>query len=219
MSFFQNTCKPEGIGGKIMVSMMNTGHSSMAEWGFTHIEIAENNICLDIGCGGGANVKKLLEKSPHGKVMGIDYSEISVEKSRKVNKVEIANGRCNILQGNVMELPFENETFDVITAFETIYFWPDIEDAFRQIYRALKNAGTFMICNESNGENAKEKKWTDIIQGMKIYTSEQVKKSLENAGFTDIKIHRNKKGWLCVVCKKRYDVNYFSTAKPVESIG
>ena len=39
MSFFQNTCKPEGIGGKIMVNMMNAGHSSMAEWGFTHIEI------------------------------------------------------------------------------------------------------------------------------------------------------------------------------------
>ena len=65
-SFFQNTCKPKGIGGKIMVNMMNSGHSSMAEWGFTHIEIAENNICLDIGCGGGANVKKLLENSHHG---------------------------------------------------------------------------------------------------------------------------------------------------------
>ena len=202
MSFFQNTCKPKGIGGKIMVNMMNSGHSSMAEWGFTYIEIAENNICLDIGCGGGANVKKLLEKSPHGKVTGIDYSEISVEKSQKINKAEISNKRCKILQGNVMELPFENETFDVITAFETIYFWPDISGAFKQVYRVLKNTGTFMICNESNGENPKEEKWTKMIQGMKIYNSEQVKKSLEDAGFTDIKIHKNKKGWLCVVCKK-----------------
>ena len=202
MSFFQNTCKPKGIGGKIMVNMMNSGHSSMAEWGFTHIEIAENNICLDIGCGGGANVKKLLEKSPHGKVTGIDYSEISVEKSQKINKAEISNKRCKILQGNVMELPFENETFDVITAFETIYFWPEISGAFKQVYRVLKNTGTFMICNESNGENPKEEKWTKMIQGMKIYNSEQVKKSLEDVGFTDIKIHKNKKGWLCVVCKK-----------------
>ena len=39
---------------------------------------------------GGANVKKLLEKSPHGKVTGIDYSEISVEKSQKINKAEIS---------------------------------------------------------------------------------------------------------------------------------
>ena len=170
MSFFQNTCKPKGIGGKIMVNMMNTGHSSMAEWGFTHIEIRNNYICLDIGCGGGANVKKLLAKTPYGKVTGIDYSEISVIKSQKINKAEIENKRCEILQGNVMKLPFGNETFDIITAFETIYFWPD--------------------------------KWTKIIQGMKIYNSEQVKKSLEGAGFTDIKIHKNEKGWLCVVCKK-----------------
>ena len=86
MSFFQNTCKPKGIGGKIMVHMMNTGHSSMAEWGFTHMEIQSDNVCLDIGCGGGANVRKLLEKSPYGRVVGIDHSEISVEKSKKINK-------------------------------------------------------------------------------------------------------------------------------------
>ena len=202
MSFFQNTCKPKGIGGKIMVNMMNAGHSSMAEWGFTHIEIRNNYICLDIGCGGGANVQKLLAKTPYGKVTGIDYSEISVIKSQKINKEEIENKRCEILQGNVMKLPFGNETFDIITAFETIYFWPDINEAFKQVYRVLKGSGTFMICNESNGENSKEEKWTKIIQGMKIYNSEQVKKSLEGAGFTDIKIHKNKKGWLCVVCKK-----------------
>ena len=59
ISLFQNTCKPEGIGGNIIVNMMNTGHSSKAEWGFAHIEIRDNYICLDIGYGGGANVKKL----------------------------------------------------------------------------------------------------------------------------------------------------------------
>ena len=202
MSFFQNTCKPKGIGGKIMVHMMNTGHSSMAEWGFTHMEIQSDDVCLDIGCGGGANVRKLLEKSPYGRVTGIDYSEISVEKTRKINKAGIESKRCEILQGDVMKLPFRDKTFDVITAFETIYFWPDINEAFKQVYRVLKGSGTFMICNESNGENSKEEKWTKIIQGMKIYNSEQVKNSLEGAGFTDIKIHKNKKGWLCVVCKK-----------------
>ena len=207
MSFFQNTCKPEGIGGKIMVNMMNAGHSSMAEWGFTHIEIRNDYRCLDIGCGGGANVKKLLVKTPYGKVIGIDYSEVSVIKSSKINKAEIENKHCEILQGNVMKLPFRKETFDIITAFETIYFWPDINEAFKQVYRVLKVSGTFMICNESNGENSKEEKWTKIIQGMKIYNSEQIKKSLEDAGFTDIKIHKNKKGWLCVVCKKDKDVN------------
>lgn len=202
MSFFQNTCKPKGIGGKIMVHMMNTDHSSMAEWGFTHMEIQSDDVCLDIGCGGGANVRKLLEKSPYGKVNGIDYSEISVEKTRKINKAGIESKRCEILQGDVMKLPFRDEIFDVITAFETIYFWPDICEAFKQVYKILKIGGTFMICNESNGENPRDEKWTNRIQGMKIYNSEQIKKFLEDAGFTDVKVDKTKKGWICVVVKK-----------------
>lgn len=202
MSFFQNTCRPQGIGGKIMVHMMNTGHSSMAEWGFAHIKIQSEDVCLDIGCGGGANIRKLLEKSPYGRVVGIDYSEISVEKSRKINKAGIESKRCEILQGDVMQLPFRDKTFDVITAFETIYFWPDISEAFKKVYKILKIGGTFMICNESNGENPKDEKWTKIIQGMKIYNSEQIEKSLENAGFRDVKVDKTKKGWICVVVKK-----------------
>ena len=202
MSFFQNTCRPEGIGGKIMVHMMNTGHSSMAEWGFAHIKIQSEDVCLDIGCGGGANIRKLLEKSPYGRVVGIDYSEISVEKSRKINKAGIESKRCEILQGDVMKLPFRGETFDVITAFETIYFWPDISEAFKKVYKILKIGGTFMICNESNGENPKDEKWTKIIQGMKIYNSEQIEKSLEDAGFRGVKVDKTKKGWICVVVKK-----------------
>ena len=202
MSFFQNTCRPEGIGGKIMVHMMNTGHSSMAEWGFAHIKIQSEDVCLDIGCGGGANIRKLLEKSPYGRVVGIDYSEISVEKSRKINKAGIESKRCEILQGDVMKLPFRGETFDVITAFETIYFWPDISEAFKKVYKILKIGGTFMICNESNGENPKDEKWTKIIQGMKIYNSEQIEKSLKDAGFRGVKVDKTKKGWICVVVKK-----------------
>ena len=193
MSFFQNTCRPQGIGGKIMVHMMNTGHSSMAEWGFVHIKIQSEDVCLDIGCGGGANIRKLLEKSPYGRVVGIDYSEISVEKSRKINKAGIESKRCEILQGDVMKLPFRGETFDVITAFETIYFWPDISEAFKKVYKILKIGGTFMICNESNGENPKDEKWTKIIQGMKIYNSEQIEKSLEDAGFRGVKVDKTKK--------------------------
>ena len=202
MSFFQNTCKPKGIGGKIMVNMMNIGHSSMAKWGFTHIEIKNNSIWLDIGCGGGANVKRLLDKVPYGKVTGIDYSKISVIKSKKTNKIGIKNGRCEILQANVMDLPFGNDVFDLITAFETIYFWPDILEAFKQVHRILKPNGTFMICNEVNGENPKDENWTKIIDGMKIYNSEQIRKTLKSAGFIDIKIDKNRKNWLCVICKK-----------------
>lgn len=90
MSFFENTRKPVGLGGKIMVAMMNFGHSAMAEWGLRFLQPAPDAMVLDCGCGGGANIKTLLKLCPNGKVQGIDYSAVSVEKARKVNARTIA---------------------------------------------------------------------------------------------------------------------------------
>ena len=74
MSFFENTRKPVGLGGKIMVAMMNLGHSPVARWGLHFLELAPDAKVLDCGCGGGANIKRLLKKCPEGIVKGIDYS-------------------------------------------------------------------------------------------------------------------------------------------------
>ena len=98
MSFFENTRKPVGLGGKIMVSMMNFGHSAMAAWGMRFLQPAPDAMVLDCGCGGGANIKTLLKLCPNGKVQGIDYSAVSVEKARKVNARAIAAGRCTVQQ-------------------------------------------------------------------------------------------------------------------------
>ena len=99
MSFFENTRKPVGLGGKIMVAMMNLGHSPVARWGLRFLELTPDAKVLDCGCGGGANIKRLLKKCPEGIVKGIDYSPVSVEKSKKVNEAAIAEGRCTVLQG------------------------------------------------------------------------------------------------------------------------
>ena len=72
MSFFENTRKPVGLGGKIMVAMMNLGHSPVARWGFRFLELTLDANVLDCGCGGGANIKRLLKKCSEGIVKGID---------------------------------------------------------------------------------------------------------------------------------------------------
>ncbi len=169
MSFFENTRKPVGLGGKIMVAMMNLGHSPVARWGLQFLNAAPDARVLDCGCGGGANMKRLLKKCPQGIVKGIDYSPVSVEKSKKVNETAIAEGRCTVLQGSVADMMFADNWFDAVTAFETVYFWPDLPRFFREVYRVLKPGGTFLICNESNGDTDKDKKWTEIIGGMTIY--------------------------------------------------
>lgn len=101
-----------------------------------------------------------------------------------------------------MALPFDEGAFDLVTAFETVYFWPDIGEAFAQVHRVLKTGGSFLICNELGGEKPGDEKWTDMIQGMRLYTAGQLKAALESAGFSHIMLGKNDTGWLCLVCKK-----------------
>ena len=185
-----------------MVSMMNLGHRALADWGFRFLRAAENGTVLDCGCGGGANIKRLLKTCPRGHVYGIDYSEVSVAASQKNNRAAINAGRCTILQASVTNLPFESAAFDLATAFETVYFWPDLPQCFREIYRVMKPGGTFLICNECGGDNANDEKWTDKIEGMTIYKGAELKASLEQAKFCNIQMHKNKQGWLCITAQK-----------------
>ena len=202
MSFFLNSRKPEGLGGKLMLAMMNVGHRALADWGLQFAEIAKDASILDCGCGGGANIRTMLKKCPNGEVKGVDYSPVSVEKAKKVNEDTILNGRCVILQGNVADLIFAANQFDLVTAFETVYFWPDLLQSFREIHRVLKPGGMFLICNECGGDNEKDEKWTEKIDGMTIYKDVQLKDVLEQAGFRNIQIHKREKGWLCITAQK-----------------
>ena len=201
MSFLENTRRPTGLGGQMMVSMMNLCHGPLARWGLSFLHIAPDAAVLDCGCGGGANMKKLLKKCPGGVVKGIDYSPVSVEKARKVNAQAIREGRCTVLQGSVADMIFASDWFDAVTAFETVYFWPGLPQCFREVCRVLKPGGTFLICCECS-DPEKDSKWPDRIDGMTVYRDTQLKDALEQSGFRDIRVHKNGMGWLCVTAVK-----------------
>lgn len=202
MSFFENTRKPTGLGGKLMVFMMNLGHSALRSWGLQYLPLAPNARVLDCGCGGGATIRALLRKCPQGQVMGLDYADVSVERSRKVNRKAIAAGRCRVWQGSVTEIAAADASFDAVTAFETVYFWPELPQCFREVHRVLKPGGTFLICNECGGDAGKDNKWEKKIDGMTVYSDAELRDVLEQTGFHDIQVHKNKMGWLCILARK-----------------
>lgn len=202
MSFFENTRKPSGFGGRLMVAMMNFGHRALAAWGLRFLPVPANAELLDCGCGGGANLRKLLQTHPHSRAVGIDYAAVSVEKASAVNRDAIAEGRCAVLRADVAELPFADARFDCVTAFETVYFWQDFSQSLAEVRRVLKPGGVFFICNECGGERAGDFKWTEKIPGMTVYTAAELTAALRQAGFGSIQVHKHPRGWLCVTAEK-----------------
>ena len=196
------TRKPQGFLGGMMLDGMNNGHAKVADWGLAHLTTIAPEKILEVGCGGGRNAYQLLQKYPSSKLTAVDYSETSLEKTKQFNSEMIKKGRCNVQKGDVSALNID-EQYDLATAFETIYFWPGLEKCFSEVNKALKSGGTFMIVNEVTGDDQASLKYEKMVDGMKCHTVNEIESALSVAGFSKIKTDRHEsKPWVTVIAKK-----------------
>lgn len=206
-----NARKPEGKLGEDLIDYMNENHEGLALWSLSHLNISCDDSILDIGCGGGVNVERFL-KMTENRVIGLDYSDTSVRKSKALNNDAIEGGRCDIIQGSVSNLPFKDNSFDIATAFETVYFWPDFVGDLKEVKRVLKDDGIIFIANDAlpNEDDERQNHIVELLD-MKIYSKDELEQSLQKAGFRDIEIHVKESkdsftgddaDWICVTAQK-----------------
>ena len=194
-SFFSQCARPEGFLGRVMLRFMNFGHAPLTNRGLSLVEIHDGWTMLDIGCGGGATLKRLLKRSKGAQVYGIDISEESVAKARKVN-ANVLDRQVFVTQGSAEKLPYEDNKFDLVTAVETVYFWPDLPNCLKEVRRVVKPGGRFAIMVEVLESDSV---WTDVVDGMTAYSPEQLKEMLEGAGFVKTELHRKKPSYSTII--------------------
>ncbi|HKV70767.1 MAG TPA: class I SAM-dependent methyltransferase [Gemmatimonadales bacterium] len=197
--------KPHGETGRRVLRAMNDRHSGVTDWGLAQVRIGDSFRILDVGCGGGRTIQKMAALAPRGHVSGIDYSEASVAEARVVNQADIALGRVDVQQGSVSRLPFPDQTFDLVTAVETHYYWPNLVEDLREVRRVLKPGQSLVLIAETyRGQLG----WFALQLPMmllraKYLTVDQHREAFTTAGFGDVTVSAQKgKGWICVVGKR-----------------
>ena len=199
---FNNARKPKGLVGMCFLEFANRyGHKDLAEWALPFMDIKNGDSILDIGCGGGGNISRILKKFSNSLVKGIDYSQTSVVLSKMHNFKEIRKGRCQILKGDVKCLPYDADSFSIVTAFETVYYWSEIEKSFKEVLRVLKHDGRLIIVNGADAEGGWV--WDNYIEKMHTYTALELEMQLLASGFKNVSIIRKKVNhFLCVIAYK-----------------
>lgn len=192
----ENPGFPEGETGEKMLTRMNEHHKPLREWGFGFLEWWPGMEILDVGCGGGAAIRDMLELSEGSIVKGIDYSDKSIEMSEKMNEDAIKYERCRIEKADVARMPFLDNEFDLVTAIETMYFWKDPVAASREIRRVLKPGKVFAVMAESSEPTEKD---NDFPIPIKVRSAEETTEILEKAGFKDCRAELRDDGSICVM--------------------
>jgi ubiquinone/menaquinone biosynthesis C-methylase UbiE len=186
---------------------MNSRHSKVTDWGLSHISVETHDTILDVGCGGGRTVSKLAAIATEGKVCGLDYSKESVAVASRINREWIKMGRVEIREGTVSQLPFPDAVFDLVTAVETHFWWPDLLAGMREVLRVLKPGGTLIIIAEiykgAQTATAKLAEKYLPLSGMALLSVDEHRELFANTGYSDIQvITEPRKGWICGIGRK-----------------
>ncbi len=186
---------------------MNSSHSKLTNWGLKHISIESRYTILDVGCGGGRTVNKLAAIATRGKVYGVDYSEESVAASKKTNAQWIDLGRVEVRHGSVSQLPFPDGMFDLLTAVETHFWWPNLPGDMREVFRVLKPGGTLILIAEVyKGAITRVSKLAEkyaALTGMTLLSVDEHRELFTNAGYSNVQVIEERgKGWICGIGRK-----------------
>lgn len=197
--------KPGKWIGRPFAWLMNLSHSRLTDWGLQHVRIEQDLTMLDVGCGGGRTIQKLARVAVAGKVYGIDYAAGSVAVSHAKNAEGIRAGRVEIVQAPVSQLPFPENKFDLVTAVETQYYWPDLVNDMREILRILKPGGILIVIAETykNGKHNNLLGPAMKLLGSPNLSVEEQQELFAKAGYDDIRVfEENSRGWICALGRK-----------------
>ena len=142
------------------------------------------NTLLDVGCGTG-NLLSLISSKYEVQLSGVDISK---------NMLEIAQDKlgekADLRVGDSENLPFDDDTFDIVTCTDSFHHYPRPENVLKEMKRVLKPKGRLLIVDPYAPTPFRQlvniymhfNKSGDV----KIYSKTEIHKLLENTGFKDI---------------------------------
>lgn len=139
----QNLANPQGEKGIEIGEMMNATNISMTLESVRTLVIEDDQQILEIGHGNAGHLKNIMSLAKNLKYTGIDISETMHNEARKLNKEFENQAEFVLYEGK--KLPFQDGSFDKIFTVNTVYFWENPVEFLNEIYRVLKDDGTFVL--------------------------------------------------------------------------
>lgn len=123
------------------------------------VEVAPDAVVVDVGCGTGAALRRVAPRVPHGTLIGLDPIPRMVEIARERASEDPNDHRIEFREAPAERLPLEDDSADVIFAFDSIDHWQDKAAGLREIRRVLRPGGRLVVVKDGGlpgGAKAKQ---------------------------------------------------------------
>ncbi len=104
-----------------------------------------DGVLVDVGCGPGYLIAVVAKSLPQLHLIGVDVAQEMIQQAGSNISSAQTGGRVEFRQGNVQELPFEDNAVDFVVSTLSLHHWSQPDQALREIRRVLKPQGQFLI--------------------------------------------------------------------------
>jgi len=181
---------PRGFVGWIVAWLMPLPHSIIYKRVSKVLNPQPEDDIIDIACGGGHFLRKYASQA-HS-VAGLDLSHIQVKMAKRKFRKRIAEGTAEIMQGDALHLPWNDNRFSAATTMGSFIGFPKPLESLKEIYRVLRPGGRIVVSIEYNAEDGKDHSKEKEKYGMNIWTEDEVRTMMKEAGFSEISIAYDK---------------------------
>jgi ubiquinone/menaquinone biosynthesis C-methylase UbiE len=179
----QNLANPQGEKGIQIGEMMNATNIGMTLESIHSLLIEDSEHILEIGHGNAGHLKSFLKIANDLKYTGIDISETMHNEAKNLNSEFKDQAEFVLYEGE--KLPFEDEVFDKIFTVNTVYFWKEPVEYLNEIYRVLKDNGTFVL---TFGQRDFMETLPFTAYDFKLYSNEEMEELISKSHFKRMKI-------------------------------
>lgn len=153
---------------------LRPGGMALTERALSHVPLGKQSSVLDIGCGYGESIKLLVDNYG-ARVAGLEPDEMRRQKARDLNP------GVEILAATGEEMPFADQSFDLVLAECSASLFSNIDLAFAQIYRVLKPQGR-LILTDVYARGEEDIRADGLLRN--LYSEQQFRDFLSAAGFS-----------------------------------
>lgn len=179
----QNLANPQGEKGVEIGEMMNATNIGMTLESIKTLLIEDDEHILEIGHGNAGHLKSILNKAKDLTYTGIDISETMRKEAQNLN--EEFKDQADFILYEGRKLPFEDEVFDKIFTVNTVYFWDNPVEFLNEIYRVLKNTGTYVL-TFAQRDFMEKLPFTKF--NFKLYNNDEMEELISESRFKRMKI-------------------------------
>lgn len=134
------------------IDQIHTGGARSSIELFKKLTLSPDAQVLDAGCGIGGS-SRLLARQFNCRVVGVDLAEKFIESAIFLTRCTQLETLVSFQQGSVLDLPFENNTFDAILCQHILMNIEDKSTAVKEFFRVLKPDGKLMLHEIEKGDN------------------------------------------------------------------